>query len=182
MISENNYDRLIGDFLEVNGDIVNDEYKSKYPKFIAKFISKRNRRKLLKSVDKLRNSNYVLNCSNIKEYLAYASNNYGSNSFKDVHKIDYNEDMISSTMIFDKYIVLITIDNPDTNNIFNMVIKYDGCVIDASCRKLSSNKKEYENIYEYINSRLLNNICDYISYTINLFILVDKYKVKENSK
>ena len=41
-----NTNRIIGDFFEINSDIVYNEHTSKFPKFIARLISKYYRNKL----------------------------------------------------------------------------------------------------------------------------------------
>lgn len=176
MIDENNYDRIIGDFIEVNAAIVNDQYYSKYPKFIAKIIAKQQRKKLLKAVKKLRNSNLILNSNNLYEFFIILYNNFPpEGKFGDIVRVLYNQEQnsIEGALIFDNYTVLISMVHSDTG-LFDIKAKKtmngDSIGIDLTTKELTSKNKDYEDIYKTINHQILYNICDYIEYTINLYM------------
>lgn len=176
MIDENSYTRIIGDFLEVNADIAKDQFYSKYPNFIAKFIAKLQRKKLLRSVHKLRKSNIVLDYNNLYEFFILLYTNYPpEGTFGDVVKVLYSEEkgILEGVLKFDNYSVLISLDD-HSNGFFDLKAKKTengiSTGLDLSSRQLSTKKKEYEDIYNTVNKQILENMCDYITTVIENFI------------
>ena len=181
MIDENSYTRIIGDFLEINADISRDQFYSKWPNCIARFVATRQRKRLLGSINKLRKSNIVLDYNNLYEFFILLYSNYPpEGSFGDVVKVLYSEEkgILEGILKFDNYNVLISLDD-HSNGFFDIKAKKteNGLTngIDLSARQLMSKKKEYESIYRDINKQILENICDYIEIIVKNFI-------KENKK
>lgn len=104
-------ERLIGDFLEANTDIVVRQHNSKLPKFISKLESKYYRKKLIKIIKKFKNSDVILTKDNLVEFFAYTFNNFPPkgkfNSINSSIVIDGNTEGI---LFFDDIKVVITIE------------------------------------------------------------------------
>lgn len=62
---------IIMNFVDIMADISRNRKESKYPKLISTIIFKVQKRKLLKVLHKLENSNIILNRDNISEYFVY---------------------------------------------------------------------------------------------------------------
>ena len=167
MIDESNTNRIIGDFLEVNASMIEKREKSKFPKFISNYIWKKDRDKLLKNIDTLKNSNYILTLENISELSLYIFNNFDEKRYKSIIKVKVDELITYSNMemimkfenitaIFDfnssestfEIKIMELLDNDNRNN-FNFTL-----------HKLSSSKNL--SILEKINIELKNILCDYI--------------------
>lgn len=168
-----NTDRIIGDFLEVNADIVSFEHISKLPKIIKKIISKFQRRKLKKYVNKMRRG-IILSTDNIAEFFVYIYNNYPPyGSFQSVKTCKINDEEvreIEGVLAFDNHQVVITIDKSMPG--FDIVVKTkkeDGSVdgISIHIDRLYTDKRQCRDIILKINEVLLNDICDYILSVLN---------------
>jgi hypothetical protein len=167
MIDEISMNRIIGDFLEVNASMIEKREKSKLPKFISNYIWKRDRNKLLKNIDTLKNSNYVLSLENISELSLYIFNNFDDKKYKSIIKVKIdklityeNMEMLlkfdNITAIFEFSanettfdVKIMELSENDTRNNFNFTL-----------HKLSSNKSF--SILDRINTELKNVLCDYV--------------------
>lgn len=173
MIDQESMDRIIGDFLEVNASMVEKRQKSKFPKFIANIIWKNDKKKLLKNIDTLRNSNYSLTMQNISELSLYVYNNFEDKQYKSIFLVKINE--------------LITYDNME------MVLKFENitAIFDFNSNDntfdikiMELNENEERNNYNFtlhrlnvsnipiikkINDELKNVLCDYIYDIISLY-------------
>lgn len=173
MIDQESMDRIIGDFLEVNASMVEKRQKSKFPKFIANIIWKNDKKKLLKNIDILRNSNYSLTMQNISELSLYVYNNFEDKQYKSIFLVKINE--------------LITYDNME------MVLKFENitAIFDFNSNDntfdikiMELNENEERNNYNFtlhrlnvsnipiikkINDELKNVLCDYIYDIISLY-------------
>ena len=165
-------DRIIGSFLEINGDIILQENESKLPKFIKKIRSRYYRNKVIKSIKKLRNSNHILSKDNIEEFFSYTFNSfppYGKYKSVVTSKIDNNT--TEGILEFDNYKVIITIEKDEEN--FEIHIneinedRYD--TYNLYLDKLYSESKSSREILYTINNRLLNDICDFINTIVMLY-------------
>lgn len=168
--------RIIGDFLEINADILLQYQKSKLPEFIKRKISFWHRKKLLKSARKIANSNIILTKDNLGELFAYTYNNFppkGSFGCIICSKINNNEQQIEAVIKFDSYKAIITIDKDVST--FDLVVSYKNledntnknCSI--SCTNLNSDNPITKPLLEKINKRLLLDMSDYIVSNISLF-------------
>ena len=173
MIDINNNCRIIGDFFEINADILQKELNSKYPKFISKFIANRERNKLLRVVQKLRNSNHILNSSNLVEYISYIQNNLSeSNSYKSVFFAKVNEelDLAEAIIKFEDVKVLISISLKEQT--LDIAIEYvlDNTIkkYNIRCESLNRND-EIGPFIKIINIVLLNDISDFITEYISAY-------------
>ena len=164
--------RIIGDFLEINSDIVQQEFESKLPKFLKKLKFKKQRKRLLDNVDKLRNSNVILEADNLIEFFSYVYNNYPETSYKSIFKckIDTESELYEAIVQFDNQTSIITIekDNYPKFNINSKVNVKDGISqgINIQVSKLFSDIETRNNILSAVNRVLLNDICDYIEEVI----------------
>jgi len=173
MIDQKSMDRIIGDFLEVNASMIEKREKSKFPKFIANIIWKNDKKKLLKNIDTLRNSNYYLTMQNISELSLYVYNNFDEKQYKSIFLVKINE--------------LITYDNME------MVLKFENitAIFDFNSNDntfdikiMELNENEERNNYNFtlhrlnvsnipiikrINDELKNVLCDYIYNIISLY-------------
>lgn len=177
MIYTEQTSRIIGDFLEINADIVLYEQSSpnKFVKIIRHFIAKRNRNKLLNSLKKLRDSNHILDTDNLLELFIYIYNNFppkGSyNSIKTVKILDEDGNKVEALVSFDNYSSLISIDKRESG--FDIVIhelkegNSNSCSI--HCDKMYSDNPRTEDWLFIINGQLLNDMCDYIDSIITQY-------------
>jgi hypothetical protein len=178
---ENN--RIIGDFLEINSDIVQQEFESKLPKFMKKMKSKKLRKRLLDNIDKLRNSNMILGTDNLIELFSYVYNNfYPEASYKSIIKckVDLDKEEYEAVIQFDNQTSIITIEK-DTYPKFNinskiMISKGASKGINIQVHELFSDNPTKNEILSNVNRELLNIICDYIEEIVEPYL-----NNKENS-
>lgn len=161
--------RIIGDFLEINSDIVQAEFESKLPKFLRKLKFRKQRKRLLENVNKLRNSNMILEVDNIIEFFSYIYNNfYPETSYKSVFKckVDIEKEIYEGVIKFDNQITIITIEKefyPKFNvNSKIMITDSVSNGIDIQTDKLFSDNDRKNDILSKVNKILLDDICSYI--------------------
>lgn len=167
MIEVNNCDRIIGDFLEINADIVQSETNSKLPKFIRKRKSKKTRNKLLKSAKKIKNSNYILTTENLRELFVYVYNNYPpKGQYKSIFMVKADEEAknIEAVISFDNCKAIITIEKGISG--FDISIsekKSDNYTESCNihCNSLYHDNVRSE-ILEKINRKLLDDLSNYV--------------------
>ena len=83
--------RLIGNFLEINGDIVKLELESR-KNFINKIKFKRMRKKLINHAKRIKKLNLVLTKDNLNELFYFIWNNYPPHGeFKDIKSTRINQ-------------------------------------------------------------------------------------------
>lgn len=175
-----NMDRIIGDCFEINADILYNEVNSKLPNFIKSFISKRNRKKMIRIVSKFRNSDYVLSKANIGELITYIYNNFSDMKCKFGCIIYSNVDEVGNIKAYVKMQDDITaiIDIPARDSMYTVIFndtsiasRYNGniCCTD----KLETNRTTIVPYVSSLNKLLKDTICDYIIDSINLYIRKD---------
>lgn len=179
MISLNN-DRIIGDIIELNAEIVSKRINSKFPSLISNYIANRDRRKLLKIIDKFGKSDYILNKNNLFEFFIYIYNNFEGSSYGCIKKVAYMVNKNISTIYAD-----ITIENvdfnitlsSDSNDIFiHCCIKYYTGLRESfsvQLDKLITNKDKLDEVIYKLNKQLLLNLSKYSESCIS------KYNGKE---
>jgi len=162
-------ERLIGDFLELNAYIVQEEFNSKFPKFIAKIKSKKQRKRLLNNVEKIRNSGVVLNVDNLMEYFSYlVSNYYPETEFGAIIRcrVDEYSGLYEAVLSVEKQTAIITIDKAayPKFNVSSRIITDNNTSegINVQTEELQSDKYKKNKILSRINEILLNDICDFI--------------------
>ena len=183
MIDTKNMNRIIGDYFEINSDIVAKEFNSKLPKFISKRIAKKQRLKLLDSLTKFRESNYIMNWINIVELFTYIYNNFDvDHKYKGVTKVEMYNNTLEALVEFDGYYALIFFDHlPEGNNNeeikFNLRMRYISTDsndtrngIDIYLSSLKATSRNAQKYVDELNYVLRNYICDYIEETLNKYL------------
>ena len=178
MKKEINTDRIIGDCMEVYGEIVSmlHDTSSKEPRFIREIKAKRYLSKLVKIVKKIRDANKPLNKENLKEYFYYLFSSFPPyGSYKNTTTVNILESTNTVMAVFklDIYtkIKFVIRDNDD---MFNMIIskKSDKSEevnsYDINTNELLVENKEIASIIEEINKTMLDNITEYILSSIKL--------------
>lgn len=170
----NNDYRIIGDFLEINAQMVNQRETSKIPRFLSILRYKFYKRKLLKSLNKLRKSNHILNMNNLSELFSYTFNNfppYGDFGHISASKINNSEATeLEAIVKSDSYRAVITIDKKYDNfeiSIYNKKSDISTERISISLDKLYTDIESISEIIDLINKNLLEDICDYIYESIS---------------
>mgnify|MGYP004507037313 CR=1 FL=1 len=158
--------RLIGNFLEINGDIVKLETESR-KNFINKIKFKRMRKKLIDHTKRIKKLNLVLTKDNLNELFYFIWNNYPPNGeFKEIKstKINHEEDYIESKIEYEDYQIIITIyqDEDDIEFQIRSSNQEDDKKNINISRKDVSDDGEFKSIFETLNSKLLELISDYI--------------------
>ena len=161
--------RIIGDFLEINSDIISNQAKSKLPKFISNIVYNRYRKKLKKAIIKLKNSNVVLTKDNLSEFFIYCYNNFPPNgSYKSIHKVLYNTTSGKVEGIIKFEALQAIIDIEDNYDGFTIAVKdkdletgnYNNFSI--HCNMLQSKTNIGKSTLELINKQLIEDISDFI--------------------
>lgn len=179
MANETNKARIIGDFLEINSYIVQDELSpSKLPKFIKKIRAHKQRKRLIALLDKFRDTGIVLEADNLIEFFSYIYNNfYPETKFGSIDKcrVDPEVGYYEAIVKFNNSIAIISIYNenyPKFNVCTKSTITSTG--IDIETTKLRSDIKKKDDILKVINAVLVNDICDYIMSVIKPYYEDDK--------
>lgn len=180
---DNSMDRIIGDFIEINGDIISREYNSKLPKFIKSRIANMQRKKLLSNLDKFKNSNYILTWINIVELAYFVFNNFEpDHCFEEIKRVTVHNDRLEMLVEFEKYYhcllyfdELPDFDNDDLSRLtvkFNLKMRYisesknEG--IDVYIDELSNDNRDRIRTYQTkLNEVLKECIYKYIHSVIN---------------
>ena len=172
-----NYDkRIIGDFLEINGE--NIQYRENNKRNpISKIIYKYNRRKLKKAVTKLKKSNIILNRFNIIELFSYIYNNFPPDGKYDIiyrSKINMNNpDEVEGILKFDNYTVIINTCDENNISINIHITDEEGNIknytLNSESISTSNISAEINSILNIINKKLLDIMCNYILNVINLY-------------
>ena len=172
--------RIIGDFLEVNSDIVAQEFNSKLPKFISKRISHKKRKKLLTAIEKFRKSEYILSWVNLIELFTYIYNSFEpDHNYGVVSETVLTSNKLEAIIYFDNYYCLIFFDQLPPSNIyedikFNLKMKTINANgnngIDVYLSSLKGSSKRSQDLIEELNYVLKNTIVDYIEDVINKYM------------
>lgn len=172
-------ERIIGEFLEINADIVKQEANSKLPSFLSKLRANYFRRKLLKSLYKLEKSDYILNRNDISELFAYTFNNfppkgsYNTIAFSKV--IERNGNIDTEGMIgFDKITCIFNLSTEKSYFDFSISsIDENGEMhrFNSSLDRLYANNKNdyYNDIIYKINKDLLKEIINYVESVLKMY-------------
>ena len=181
---ETNYDRIIGDFLELHAEInsmsTSDDYK-RYPKFIKNIIIKKYHKKLVNTVSRLRSANQPLTRDNLIEYFTYLFNNYPPHgTYKSTTVVKKLDGIIFAVVKIDNMKIKFNI-GLDENN-FNIVIhasKEDDNIksYDVSLRKLYTENKKVSDMIDRINQVLISDMTDYILENIETCVYSGKKEV-----
>ena len=174
MIDINKDSRIIGDFIEINGDIISKEFNSKLPRLIKKIYFGRYKKKLLKSVDKFVDSGHILTTDNLVEFFTIIFNNFPPNGeFNSIIRCVRDDNLshsVEAAIKFDAYDYLITIDRLEYPNFRLICRKHidkdttDG--INITTNRLFSTNIRKSDYLEKINTKLLEEIREYIRYII----------------
>lgn len=175
MININEHSRIIGDFLEINADILYMQQTSRYPKILAKIIAKWNHKKLVKTINKLRKNNIVLNKDNLFELFVYFYNNFPPNGkYKSVNKVVYiNEDennrIVEAIIKFDNIIATLSIEGSVPMFEINILDKRkeSNKQYSITLDKMYTTNKKTEEIVSAINTRLVDDLVSFLLSIIN---------------
>ena len=167
MIDEISMNRIIGDFLEVNASMIEKREKSKLPKFISNYIWKKDRQKLIKNIETLRNSNYILRLENISELSLYIFNNFDEKKYKSIIKVKVDELITYNSMEmilkFDNITAIFELNSNETTfdvKIMELLENDNRNNFNFTLHKLSNNKNL--SILDKISIELKDVLCDYI--------------------
>ena len=180
MIDLENNGRIIGDFLEINADIVQKRFKSKLPSFLANIDEKYYRNKLIKRAKKMKNSNMILSIYNIYELFVYTYNNFPPDGkYKSIwrSKIMVSDNNVEAEAVikFDNITSIISIDKNEETLDVNILEENNQYY--TRCNKLLKHSKKGSKIdilLMRINKELLNIITDYIIETLEAYNRKDK--------
>lgn len=179
MIVKEDNSRIIGDFLEINGNIISQRQTSRMPRFISNIRYKYYHNKLVKLVKKFVNSNYALTKNNLIEFFAYINNNFypvGQYDIVKFVKILNDSENIEACIEFeennDEYACVITIDQG--NPLFELNIKKTSNDntnnIHINISSLNTKKESCIDIVDTLNRNLLNSIEKYIMSILDAYI------------
>lgn len=178
MINVEDSTRIIGDFLEINADIVERRFKSKLPKILANIEEKHSRNKLIKTAKKIRESDNTLNLYNLSELFIYTFNNFPPNgNYKSImiSKVVDEGNIIEAVIKFEDIVSIINIDKKE--NTIDVNITQDNNTFFTRCNGLLKHSKKgsrVDIILMRINKELLNTITDYIIETLESYNRKDK--------
>ena len=178
MINIEDGTRLIGDFLEINADIVERRFKSKLPKILANIEEKHSRNKLIKTAKKIQESNMILSIYNLSELFIYTFNNFPPNGkYKSImiSKVVNDSNNIEAVIKFEDIVSIINIDKKE--NTIDVNITQDNNTFFTRCNGLLKHSKKgskVDIILMRINKELLNTITDYIIETLESYNRKDK--------
>lgn len=166
--------RLIGNFIEINADILSEQINSKHPKFIASIIANRNRKKLLKLANKLSKKDIILDRNNLAEFFTYIHNHYEGkygiirNIIISGNEYDYE---ISATVIIDDDIrYIINIDQQKEMQIVCYTsYKTSNGGFNTFKTRLYSERPEYREYIELLNKGLREELFRYIHEAIGAY-------------
>ena len=170
-MNELNTDRIIGDCLEINGDIINRNFNSRFPKFICNIRERYYRNKLIKIVNKIKKSNTPLKACNIYELACYVYNNYIPNgTFGCIYKIKYF-DKYNRYNVYVKYDDIKAIIMIEDQDHFDLSIEYyKNNILTASritLKTMETNNTDIKKKVFSINKALTETIADYILNILN---------------
>lgn len=175
---DNNTDRIIGDFCEINGDLVYLRNTSIEPKFISNYKYRKNHKRLIKSVEKLRNSKHILTKNNLIELFAYCYNSYPPygqyKSIKLSKILDEDANNYESVVQFDNFVAIFNLSKKTTNFEIHLTIDNDDDTKDSftvELKELKTNNQKFINYIEIINSKLLSDMCDFIIDILSAYII-----------
>ena len=159
--------RIIGDFLETNATILEKKIKSKAPKFISELRHKRDLNKLIKILEKLKNSDYIMKMEQISELFNFIYNNYDEHCYKSIVAIKIVRNGITFSNIegavqVENYVAVIRFNTNDTMFDFIGTDTETNNRIDITLNRLYSDNPKYSKIISAINKELRSVMCDYI--------------------
>ena len=172
-------DRIIGDFLEINADIVKQQVDSTLPAFISKLRAKYFRKKLLRSLHKLKKKHYVLTCKNIAELFTYTFNNFSPKG--NYNSIKYSKVKVDSESYFGiegivEFDNLTSIISMKSNDLYfeinTSITKDDGSKdqFNLTLQKMYTDNNKYHDTIYKINEKLLDELISYIDSILNHYI------------
>lgn len=164
--------RIIGDFLEVNADIVQYQFNSKLPKFIAKYKANKLRNRLIKSINRLRESDMILSVYNVSEYLNYIYNEYENGTYKSISMIKKMNNLIEAVLKIDNINCIISVDSSEgiINIVLSQAISDDfnkGC--NLTLKELSSIDPESNKQIKIVNNTLKKELFEFVLDLINRY-------------
>ena len=167
--------RLIGNFIEINADILSEQINSKLPKWMARFVANKHRRRLLRAAKRLYNAKIVLDRDALSEFFTYVYNNY-EGKYGIIKNIiisgnEYDFDMVTNIIIDDDIRYVITITNQKEMQIVcNPSYKTSNGGFNTFKTKLYSSRKEYAEYLDILNSGLREELFKYINEIISQYI------------
>ncbi len=172
MIDESSTNRIIGDFLEVNASMLEKREKSKFPRFISNIIWKIDKKKLIKNIEKLRNSGYILSMQNLSELALYVYNNFDNKKYKSIIKVKMDKMITYNSMEmilkFDNITSIFDFNDSDTFEIKILeIVDETKNTYNYTLHRLNNDK--YNELLYKINEELRNVLCDYILHIILLY-------------
>jgi len=167
----NDSSRIIGDFMEIHSDIIEEEFNSKSPKFIKRMKKKKYLKRLKKSITKLATSNIILDRDNLAEYFVFLYNNFSpSGTFRSTYRVyqrgeDYER--MEAVLKFEDIYALIKINQEDPDG-FEIVVRKNGVgdQEQKSCsvrvNRLHSNNPYTQDLLSIVNSQVLEDMSEFL--------------------
>lgn len=189
MIDSSDMSRIVGEYIELNANILTVQYKSKFPKFIAKWIANRQRKKLLSTITKFRNSDYILTWANLVEYFSFLFNRFPPDGKYEsvmrvrIDEMEYNK-RIESAVIFGDYYAMLYFENVPEERIpenvkFNLVMKDKNPNDPSPSINIYLDRLQFRsmngrsNMVRDLNDTLRNDICDFLEMMISPYMKGD---------
>lgn len=167
-MEEINTERIIGDCMEINAEIVEQRFTSKLPKFIARIREKYYRDKLIKIITKLKVANKPLTSNNLFEFFIYLYNNYPpKGSYKDIgySVIIESSNRLIAKITGEKWDGQIKIDLSDLTKFELYLTVYKEVNLNTynfTLKELTVSLEEVSDYVSEMNTIILNNMSDYI--------------------
>ena len=166
---------IIADFLDINKDISLFGFGKKF-KLYYSIKKKIYRKKLIKRIEKFRNSGIIISKDNLYELLSYIYTNYmPDGAYKNIQKTAYYPISREYSALFfkeDKYKYTVSANQIDKKikiTISTIKIMEDSRGYTLELEKLSTNNREISDHINYINSVIRETICDYILDIVTLY-------------
>lgn len=176
MIHAEETTRIIGDFIELNADIIFYKYLIKGPKWYRTFRTNQKYKRLLNALEEFHKSKFILTYQNVAELFIYIYNNFppkGSyNSIKSTKIVGEDARLVYGDLSFENCIAYITINR--STGIMDIDAKMkkpdgssNGCHISLS--SLKTDNALVKDIIDALNRQLIEEIYNYIYFTIDQF-------------
>lgn len=167
-----NNSRIIGDFLEINSDIIEHGANSKLPKFLVNIRKNKYKKRLKRTILKLAHSKMILDRGNLAEYFVYLYNNFSPNgNFKSTFKVSVageEFERMEAVVKFDDIMAIIKINQEDQEG-FDITVRTNGLTDNGSSHgcsvrvtKLQSNKANVNDLLYSVNEQLLQDMSEFL--------------------
>jgi hypothetical protein len=175
VVQMNDSSRIIGDFMEIHSDIIEQEANSKAPKIIKNMRKKKYLKRLKKSISKLASSKMILDRDNLAEYFIFLYNNFSPNgTFRSTYRVSQRGEefeRMEAVLKFEDIYSLIKINQEDPDG-FDIIVRKNGtgdqeqksCTVRVN--RLQSNNPYTQDLLSEVNSQLLKDMSEFLDQII----------------